>query len=106
VIGSSVSVSADGRRIALGTGSILHQDHDKPSAAYTLAQQPDGSWQPHHTFEASNGGVLDLFGGAVALGGNGTVLVVAATEEDSDGKGIGGAQNDDLENAGAVYIFE
>jgi hypothetical protein len=57
-------------------------------------------------FKASNTGVLDGLGAAVALSADGTTLAVGAADEESNATGIGGDQNDDSAfRAGAVYVF-
>ncbi len=54
--------------------------------------------------KASNTGVGDRFGSAVALSGD--TLVVAAPQEDSSARGINGTGSDDLApDSGAVYVF-
>jgi hypothetical protein len=54
--------------------------------------------------KASNPGAEDLFGGSVAISGD--TVVVGASLEDSNAKGVNGNQsnNSDL-NAGAAYVF-
>jgi len=57
-------------------------------------------------FKASNTGVVDLFGDAIALSADGNTLVVGAWSEDSGTTGINGDQSDDsAREAGAVYLF-
>ncbi len=57
-------------------------------------------------FKASNTGMGDIFGDAVAISGDGNTLAVGAAFEDSDARGINGDQSDnDAGNAGAVYVF-
>ncbi|MCG8435168.1 MAG: FG-GAP repeat protein [Gammaproteobacteria bacterium] len=63
--------------------------------------------------KASNTGVEDSFGGAIAVSGDGSTLAVGAPYEDSAATGIDGNQTDDCdeavanceENSGAVYVF-
>src|SRR5215470_12818632 len=56
--------------------------------------------------KASNTGMSDSFGRAVAVSTDGTTLVVGAPGESSAARGIGGSQVDDSEpGAGAVYVF-
>ena len=64
------------------------------------------AWVQKAYLKASNTGRADVFGGAVALSGDGKILAVAATGESSVSKGIGMAQSDDsASRAGAVYLF-
>lgn len=53
--------------------------------------------------KASNAGVEDNFGVSVAINETGTLLVVGARYEDSDGSSPG---NDAIPDAGAAYVFE
>ncbi|MBK8170390.1 MAG: integrin [Sandaracinaceae bacterium] len=56
--------------------------------------------------KASNSGMGDAFGSAVALSSDGNTLAVGAYQEGSNATGIGGGQaNNSAEGAGAVYIF-
>ena len=57
-------------------------------------------------FKASNTGLRDFFGFAVALSADGNTLAVGATHEESNATGINGNQNDNSRFvAGAVYVF-
>ena len=57
-------------------------------------------------FKASNTGLRDFFGFAVALSADGNTLAVGATQEESNATGINGNQNDNSRFvAGAVYVF-
>ncbi len=57
-------------------------------------------------FKASNTGLYDFFGAAVALSADGNTLAVGATHEESNATGINGNQNDNSRFvAGAVYVF-
>ncbi len=55
--------------------------------------------------KASNSGVNDRFGWALALSSDGQTLAVGAPFEDSDATGIGMGENDNSTSAGAVYVF-
>lgn len=56
--------------------------------------------------KASNTQSSDMFGGRVALSRDGTILVVGATSEDSNGAGVNADQTDNsLYGSGAVYVF-
>jgi hypothetical protein len=56
--------------------------------------------------KASNTGVQDVFGGSVALSGDGNTLAVGAEFEDSASVGINGNQADNTASgAGAVYVY-
>jgi hypothetical protein len=56
--------------------------------------------------KASTNDVDDVFGGSVALSGDGNTLAVGAPLEDSDATGISGIQTNDAANdSGAVYVL-
>ncbi len=56
--------------------------------------------------KASNTGAYEVFGYAHALSDDGNVLVVGASMEASSATGINGDQlNDDMYDAGAIYVF-
>lgn len=58
-------------------------------------------------FKASNSGLTDQFGFAVALSADGNTMVVAAPSEDSAAAGINGdASDNSLPASGAVYVFD
>lgn len=72
-------------------------------AAYVFVRGSNpltGNWTQSAYLKAGNAGLLDSFGAAVAVAGD--VIAVSAPYEDSDGSG---ADNDNLENSGAVYVF-
>ena len=56
-------------------------------------------------FKAGNAGATDQFGYAIALSGNGAVLVVGAPAEDGNGTGVNSSDNNLATNSRAVYIF-
>ncbi len=57
-------------------------------------------------FKASNTGLRDFFGFAVALSGDGNTLAVGANHEESNATGINGNQNDNSAlGSGAAYVF-
>lgn len=63
-------------------------------------------WTQQAYVKASNTGVMDSFGTAVALSGD--LLAVGAPFERSSASGVnppGGQENDDAQNAGAIYVL-
>lgn len=57
-------------------------------------------------FKASNTGSFDWFGWSITLSGDGMTMAVGAPAEDSKAVGINGDQtNNEMVNAGAVYVF-
>ena len=68
------------------------------------ADQRSPRFDPPDYFKASNTGIQDNFGTAVAMSGD--TLVVGASGESSNASGVNGAQNNNsLQSAGAAYVF-
>ena len=116
--GTSVALSSDGATLAVGapsessnaTGVGGEQGNDSASfsgAAYVCRRGDNGAWAQKAYVKASNAEADDEFGGAVALSGDGSVLAVGARLEDSNARGIGGAQTNAglYFDAGAVYVY-
>lgn len=87
-------------------------------AAYSYILGGNNKWQFESYIKASNTGSHDHFGIVLDLSGDGQTLAVGAFEEDSNGKGVGGLDgaesqeqgydpllNNDLLQAGAVYLY-
>jgi trimeric autotransporter adhesin len=114
-LGSSVALSRDGATLAVGerfedgdgTGVNPPRNQRAPnSGAVYVFTRDVVSWTEHAYIKASNTGIGDGFGEAVALSGDGLTLAVGATGEDSESTNINGAEDDDLlPQAGAVYVF-
>jgi cysteine-rich repeat protein len=111
--GISVALSADGSTLAVGaTGEDSASGADPASnavsasgAVYVFARTGT-AWAQQAYVKASNPGVDDQFGSAVALSGDGATLAVGAVSEDSAATGIGGDEADDnADDAGAAYVF-
>jgi len=112
--GFSVALSADGGTLAVGTkgedsdatgiGGADNDNATESGAVYVFVRS-NGAWTQQAYVKASNTGANDEFGYAVALSSNGDTLAVGAPYEDSDATGIGGADNDNAANSGAVYVF-
>ncbi|MFA0025298.1 hypothetical protein AB4369_20330 [Vibrio sp. 10N.261.49.A5] len=110
--GSSVSLSADGDTLAVGAPS---EDSDgvggegddsfPDSGAVYLFRFTGGVWAQEAYLKASNAGKGDEFGSSVSLSADGTALAVGAIYEDSSSMGVGGEDNDDARDSGAVYLF-
>ena len=100
--GSSVALSADGNTLAVG--AFLEDNIDNltrdAGAIYVFKKAMDGTetWSEKAYLKASNLGVDDQFGTAVALSSDGGTLAVGAPFEDST--------NNLATNAGAAYIFK
>lgn len=118
--GWSLSLSADGRHLAVGTprdrsgGTGVGDNWDNTNAdnsgAAYLYHLPDtaqpGHWSLVNYIKASNTDTSDTFGRSLVLSADAQTLAVAATGEDSDSGEVGGDQdNDNSSNAGAVYLY-
>lgn len=115
--GTSVALSRDGMTLAVGApaedsdssaieGDQHNNDKVASGAVYVFARQGE-QWFQQAYLKAANSGAQDQFGTAVALNSDGTTLVVGAPGEDSSSTGVGDdGLNNDLDSAGAVYVFE
>lgn len=115
--GHSLALSADGDTLAVGafgeSSAAIGVGGDQTSnsvsgsgAAYVFVRSGSNVWTQQAYLKASNTGSGDDLGIALALSGDGRTLAVGAYQEDSDARGIGGAQDNDLSSgSGAVYLF-
>ena len=111
--GQALSLSGDGKTLAIGALyddqndlSSYHEDLESyafDSGAVYLYRLQQGAWAFHYYLKASNTGAGDRFGAAVQLNENGSVLIVGAPKEDSNGSS---EDNDEADAAGAAYVFE
>ena len=82
-----------------GSGNGLTES----GAAYVFVRS-GGVWVQQAYLKASNSGMLDGFGAAVAISGD--TIVVGAPGEDSAATGVNGDELDNTEgSSGAVYVF-
>ncbi|MEM6274944.1 MAG: integrin [Myxococcota bacterium] len=114
--GLTVSLSADGGVLAVGaseessSSTGVNADSENSDAvrsgAVYVFRDGDNGWIQEAYIKASNTGIGDEFGRELSLSGDGNTLAVAAFLEQSSATGVGGNQsNNDLEGAGAVYVF-
>ena len=114
--GSAIALSDDGTALVIGapgeassaTGVDGNQTDNsfQGAGAVYLFSRAGASWTQHAYIKASNTSSLDGFGGSVALSGDGAMLAIGATHEQSTSTGIDGDQlNNDAMDAGAVYVF-
>jgi hypothetical protein len=113
--GANVAFSGDGSRLAVASREDSsatgvdgdQQDNDAPGSGAVYVFVPDQQgWSQEAYIKASNTGELDVFQ-PIALNRDGTVLVVGAAQEDSAATGVDGdADNDDLMDSGAAYVYE
>lgn len=116
LLGNAVALSANGGTLAVGapfessaaTGIDGVEDDDSTygaGAVYVFTHDA-GGWTQEAYVKASNAGLTDYFGYAVALSADGNTLAVSAYFEASGDTGVNGNQHDDsLPQAGAVYVF-
>jgi len=109
-----ISVAIDGDTVAIGapsedsnaTGINGDQTNNLASdsgAVYVFVRN-GGSWSQQAYIKASNTDAADKFGSVVALSGD--TLSVSAGFEDSNTTSVNGNDNNnDAEDAGAVYVF-
>jgi hypothetical protein len=114
--GTSVALSADGNVLAVGAvgeGSNAtgvggdESSNAMPGAgAVYVYRRGAAGWAQEAFVKASNTESGTFFGSAVALSGDGSVLLVGAEAEDSPGVGIDGDQfNFGATSSGSAYLF-
>lgn len=114
--GETLALSADGDTLAVGAtgedsaatgidGDQFDNTANTTGAVYVYRRSSD-IWSQHAYIKASNSEAHDNFGTQVALSGDGTVLAVGASYEDSGATGINGDQPDNsVLSSGATYVF-
>lgn len=116
MFGMSVALSADGNTLAVGApfedSSATGINGDGAvnlvwdSGAVYVFSRAAGVWAQQAYVKASNTGLGDEFGSAVALSSNGDTLAVGAPYEASNALGINGDQSDNtFQGIGAAYVF-
>lgn len=116
LFGAAVAISGDGETFAVGSpdensaATGINGNHADTSAtgagAVYVYRRVVGTWAQEAYVKASNTGVVDSFGGSVALSNDGATLAVGAQFEDSAATGVNGNQLDNsASNAGAAYVF-
>lgn len=93
------AVSVSGETVVVGAP----RQEESAGAAHVFARQ-NGTWRPQGVLRASNRGLADRFGAAVAISGD--TLVAGAFAEDSDATGVNGnGSNNNAPSSGAAYVF-
>jgi hypothetical protein len=112
----TVSLSGDGNTLAVGApnedsnatlvnGNGSDSSATNAGAAYVYTRSA-GSWSLHSYVKAPNTEADDVFGRAISLSSDGTMLAVGAPGEDSAGTGVNGLLNDNAASGGgAVYTY-
>jgi hypothetical protein len=117
-LGAFVAISDDGNTIAAnaldedtmanGVNAVRQGDrvlNTSSGAAYVFVNE-NGMWKQQASFKPSNIGKEDWFGVRFGLSGDGNILAIAGSLEDSAAQGIDGNQEDNsADEAGAVYLF-
>ena len=100
-VGSTLALSADGSTLAARGGASVD------SAVYIYSRAGD-TWSEPAQVSASNAAESNVFGSAIALSSDGSVLAVGAPLESSMARGINGDQTQntaDPQRSGAVYVY-
>ncbi|MEW5248434.1 Ig-like domain-containing protein [Microbulbifer sp. 2201CG32-9] len=129
LFGTAVSLSGDGNTLAVGAisedssatgvhntssangGNQLDNSVSGAGAVYMFSRHANAEWTQDAYIKASNTGQGDEFGAAVSLSADGNTLAVGARQEDSSTTGTstggiaGDGDNNDADEAGAVYVF-
>ena len=116
--GSELAISDDGRTVAVAAsgedsaatgidGDQASNDAAEAGAVYVFTKDPQtGSWAQEAYIKPLYTTAWDNFGDAIALSGDGTLLVVGATGENGSGTGLGADPVDDgAVDAGALYLL-
>jgi hypothetical protein len=116
--GDSISISADGNTVAIGSifgaggggskGVNADPNDDAPSGTGSvyLYTRSGAAWTPAAYVKAPNARTSAQFGNSVALSSDGKTLAVGSLRETSGAKSINGNQADtSAPEAGAAYIF-
>ncbi len=112
--GWSVGLSGDGNTLAVGelqddgSGIGVNPQHDTladNAGAVYVYKRTGGTWAFDAYLKSSNMQENDLLGYDVRLNYDGTTLVTSAINEDGGTSGINPADNNTINNAGAVYVF-
>ena len=130
--GSALALSSDGALLAVGSPgedsaaagvffpadprwrTTVHNNAGADSgAAYVYRRTPEDPWSPEVFIKASDAGVADAFGAALALSADGTTLAVGASE-DSTATGVWTASHPGwrtalaaagAEDSGGVHVY-
>ncbi len=104
LLGMAVALSADGDTLA--AGAVGESSIVANSGAVYLYSRRHSTWTQDEMVKASNPEAVSYFGGTLALGADGTVLVVGNEFEASAAVGINHDQSDvSAPLAGAAYVY-
>jgi hypothetical protein len=102
--GWPVTISADGSTIAVGA-PFDDEGAAESGAAYVFTTTDRLQWQREAYLKAPNADIEDTFGVAAALSADGNTLAIGAPGEDGDATSTAEADNENIESAGAVYVY-
>ena len=117
LFGSAVSISDDGTRLAVGApgessvatgidGDQSDNSLTRAGAAYMFVFNGTTWVQDAYLKPFASSGVGPGFGGALAVSGDGSTIVVGAAHEDNSATGINATPNaGNVENSGAAYVY-
>ncbi len=99
--GWSVTISDNGNVMAIGAKAA----NSIGGGVYIYTINSTGAWETIGRINAQNPKAGDNFGGSVSISGDGRTLVIGASAEEGNSKGINKAFNNFAANAGAVYLY-
>lgn len=109
-LGFSVSLSTDGRTMAIGT--LANDDAGggddaalASGAVHVFVRESATQWRQQVRLKASNADEIDVFGQSIALSGDGSTLVVGAPGEDAATFASLPSTDNSLPDSGAVYVY-
>ncbi len=115
--GSSLELNSNGNTLAIGApkekssakgynGNQVNAEFES-GAAYLFIRDANNKWNQKAYLKANNPDISDLFGRAVSLSGDASILAVGAPIEKGDATGINGTpNNNDNGNNGATYLYQ
>ncbi|UTF61495.1 FG-GAP repeat protein [Gilvimarinus sp. DA14] len=117
LFGYAVDLSADGSQLLVtapyedgGSAGVNSANDDEPirnSGAAYLFTQSGSAWQQTAYFKASNPDPNDFYGIRATINSDATRVAISAPFEASNAAGVNGDQgNNDIELAGAVYVYQ
>jgi hypothetical protein len=114
--GFSLALSADGRTLAAGAiaedsaatgvGGVQTDNSAAASGAVYVFARTGNAWAQQAYVKSRNGEAGDLFGYGVSLSADGSVMAVAAYDEDGSGRGVNPVDDNASTGTGAIYAFD
>ena len=115
--GYGLTMSDDGSRLvvstireassSIGVNGVETNNSFSNSGAVYIYSRSGTTWSQEAYVKATNTNPQDIFGYAIALNDDGSRLLVGATSEDSNGRGLtGDPLNNTATNSGAAYALQ